>query len=627
MRILATSRAPLDIDREWVHRLPPLDTADGGPAVQLFTERARAVSPVPIQADDDAVTDICHRLEGIPLAIELAAARTRTLRPVEILTRLDDMLAVLGAGRRNSVERHRTMAAAIQWSTDAISTRARRLLAELSVFAGSFTLEAADFVADADDTLDALDELVTNSLISVAHTGDHSRFRILEPVRQFAVERLADSATLAAAADRHATFYAELAWSLSERWRAGDDQQAWPVARQELANLRRAFDELCSQGRIDDAQRLAVAGFGPIVCQFDYVPQYEWGPRSVDLDPDHVGPWTASACAVATWGALSAGDTDHATELIRRGERALDAGSIDDGLLFGAAMHAVTYGAGPTVDQGFVDRSIDEARRSEDRFRAAWVLGYARRAEEAIAAAHEVGNQMLMVMARTGLLDGYVDDPRIELEDAWHLAQRSHSFIAINSTAHIFGSFEVTQGVAGDGLLLLRSPARSWLLHADARVREILHTMAAGLARLGDASSVATIMASIGDRPLGTHVGPILHHLERQYIDAALREVDPTLDPSEHLDLGSAVSFACRRAEHLVTAEPITISSERAGLTDRQLAVAELLAKGRSQREIADELHIARSDIGRETDELLRRLGARSRTQIADWLIAHPAGT
>ena len=196
VQILATSRQPLDIDGERTRRTSSLNLDDDGPAVTLFRLRAEEAGAVLDPARDTAaIVRICRRLDGIPLAIELAAARARSLRPVEIADRLDDMFRLLTGGRRASVERHRTLRAALDWSHDLLPEAQQVLLARLSIFAGSFPLAAASTVGgdpvEGEDVVDLIDGLVGRSWVDPVGEGDESRFRLLEPVRQLAAEKLA----------------------------------------------------------------------------------------------------------------------------------------------------------------------------------------------------------------------------------------------------------------------------------------------------------------------------------------------------------------------------------------------------------------------------------------------------
>lgn len=222
LKILATSREPLGIGGETVWRVPSLSTAaraDGAPAeaVELFLDRARAVVPA-FRPEGDAtgtVARICARLDGIPLAIELAASRVRLLSVDQILAKLDDRFRLLTGGSRTALERHQTLRATVDWSYGLLSEQEKRLLRHLSVFAGGWTLEAATAVSgeDADEyeVLDSLAHLVDKSLAVMEESGAAVRYRMLETVRQFAREELDRSGEGAPARDRHLEFFLRLA--------------------------------------------------------------------------------------------------------------------------------------------------------------------------------------------------------------------------------------------------------------------------------------------------------------------------------------------------------------------------------------------------------------------------------
>jgi predicted ATPase/class 3 adenylate cyclase/Tfp pilus assembly protein PilF len=222
LRILATSREPLRITGENAYVLSGL--AVPGPrealtalsleryeSVQLFLERARAAAPGAI-ADDNAtsVAAICHRLDGIPLAIELAAARVRSMSIPQIEARLKDRFRLLTTGDRTALPRQRTLRALIDWSHDLLPHDEREVFAQLAVFAGGWTLEAAEGVCmSTDDAVpDALGRLVEKSLVTFDARAE--RYGMLETVRQYAVERLQESGGEAAARDRHLAFFAEV---------------------------------------------------------------------------------------------------------------------------------------------------------------------------------------------------------------------------------------------------------------------------------------------------------------------------------------------------------------------------------------------------------------------------------
>ena len=211
LSILATSRAALGVANETAWLVPPLAADD---AIRLFAERARTALPTfsLSAANTDAVAEICRRLDGIPLAIELAAARARVLSPAQIAQRLDDAFRLLTGGSRTALPRHRTLRATMEWSHALLSAREQVLLRRLSIFAGTFGLDSVEAVCagdplDVDDILDAVAALVDRSLIVMEAGDGEARYRMLETVRQYARERLAEAGEHAVLEQRHAGHY------------------------------------------------------------------------------------------------------------------------------------------------------------------------------------------------------------------------------------------------------------------------------------------------------------------------------------------------------------------------------------------------------------------------------------
>ncbi|KXO98460.1 hypothetical protein AXK60_07035 [Tsukamurella pseudospumae] len=192
--VLATSRSPLQLRAEWVHPLPVLGTeGEGAAAVELFGERARAVRP-DVRLPVEAVAELCRRLDGLPLAIELAAARVRTLGVEEITARLEQRFALLRSADRSAPDRHRTLHAVIEWSWDLLEPDAQLSLRRLCRFPAGFDAEAAAATTGLDPLAldDALVSLANQSLLQVTENGGRTRYRMLETVREFGEERLAE---------------------------------------------------------------------------------------------------------------------------------------------------------------------------------------------------------------------------------------------------------------------------------------------------------------------------------------------------------------------------------------------------------------------------------------------------
>jgi predicted ATPase/class 3 adenylate cyclase len=279
MRFLATSREPLGIDGERVYRvpsmsLPPTDivsVADvaGSDAVRLFTDRARLSNPAFALDESTAplVASICRRLDGIPLALELAAARLASMSLQQVSERLDQRFRLLTGGSRNAMPRQQTLQAAVDWSYGLLTPHEQQTLLRLSVFAGGFELDAAETVCttddiDAFDVADLLGSLVDKSLVIADHNPGTVRYRLLETIRQYAAEELlravGDTEVLGIR-DRHAAYYLDLARKAGPALK-GPDQGHW-LRRldSEWDNLRAAYAHLAADQRIEDILALGVA--------------------------------------------------------------------------------------------------------------------------------------------------------------------------------------------------------------------------------------------------------------------------------------------------------------------------------------------------------------------------------
>ena len=275
--VLATSRAPLHIRGEQEYPVPPLalpastlsSTAEevlDSPSGRLFVERARAASPAFVLGEETttAVAALCWRLAGLPLALELTAAKVRFLSPLHLLARLDRALSAGGA--RDLPARQRTMRATLDWSHDLLAEEEKVLFRRLSVFAGGFTLEAAEVVgaaeeADAEDVLKLLGNLVEQSLVLAqpSEDGGEVRYGMLEPVRQYGLERLERSDEAEEVRRRHAEYYLALA-KQAEPELKGSRQVAWlDRLEEEHDNLRATLSWALERGETELGLRLAGA--------------------------------------------------------------------------------------------------------------------------------------------------------------------------------------------------------------------------------------------------------------------------------------------------------------------------------------------------------------------------------
>jgi predicted ATPase len=329
VRVLATSREGLNVRGEQILVVPSLglpdDAADLGAlaeceAVRLFVDRARAVKAdfVVDLTNAEGIAQVCRRLDGMPLAIELAAARVGAMNPGELARRLDRRFRLLTGGERVAIERHQTLRATIDWSYDLLDESEQRLLDRLSVFAGGCTLDAVEAVCagdpiDRDDGFDLLANLVARSLVDADDTGLDTRYRLLETIRQYGEERLAEHGETDALRARHCDHYTELAGLVqAHSWGPGQVEWGARLAREHdnlLAAMAFALDIQDVERALELLGQLPVAGM-----QVNDV---------VVFDPDPVlalpgaaeHPGFAVALMNASWLAESRGDGPRALNL------------------------------------------------------------------------------------------------------------------------------------------------------------------------------------------------------------------------------------------------------------------------------------------------------------------------
>jgi predicted ATPase/DNA-binding XRE family transcriptional regulator len=274
VHVLATSREPLKVAGEHIYRLPSLrvpsidedvaaEAARQYGALALFADRALASDARFAITDQNApiVADICRRLDGIPLAIELAAARVKVLAPRQLAQKLHERFRLLTGGDRNALPRHQTMRALIDWSYDLLTNDERRMFRSLSIFRGGFTFELADAVVGKEfELLDVLSSLVDKSLVGADFSGEETRYALLESTREYAREKLAESGEHEAVARAHATAYLGLAEHLERLWGTTPDRLWNAQSEPELENWRAALEwALAERGDVLLGERLVVA--------------------------------------------------------------------------------------------------------------------------------------------------------------------------------------------------------------------------------------------------------------------------------------------------------------------------------------------------------------------------------
>jgi predicted ATPase len=391
--ILATSREGLGIEGERLVPVPPLEVpgADAdlaaisqAEAVRLFAERAAAVKPDFVVTSENAaaVAAVVWRLDGIALAIELAAARIAVMTPAELARRLQRSFAVLAAGRRGAVAHHQTLRATIDWSYQLLTELEQQLLSRLSVFAGGCTLEAAETVCggdgiDPDTVFELLANLVARSLVVAEEHGLESRYRLLETIRQYGEERLDEAGETERWRARHADYYAGILQQIRHDRR---EEAFWAVRLStEQDNLLAAWFWAIDTRNIDTAFSI-LAGFAPSEVTYRY-PLLLDGEAAVELPGATAHPGYPLALAVSARFASDRADVSVTEELCRRAAEANAGRDVHDWrieeVICGARSNiAVTTGAFADTARLF-ERAAGLARTGGDLADASLLLGLA----------------------------------------------------------------------------------------------------------------------------------------------------------------------------------------------------------------------------------------------------------
>jgi predicted ATPase/DNA-binding SARP family transcriptional activator len=482
LRILATSREALGVKGERTYPVPPLgvparaaSTAaiEEAEAVRLFADRARDALPAFRVTDENAtvVAEICIRLDGIPLALELAAARTKSLSLAQIRDRLDDAFRILASGGRTAIPRHRTLRAAIDWSHDLLPEPARVLFRRLAVFRGGFTLDAVEAVCGdhqlpAERVLDEVARLVDRSLLEFREEAGVARYRLLETVRQYAALRLADAGEAASAGERHAAFVMILVRSVEPDLTTSRRRRATALLAVEMDNIREALHWTRHH---DGATHVRLVG---ALWWFWYSTRHwleagRWIHDALTL-PEALEPSGERAALLFAAGALASlqARTDAAVPLLQ--EAAVLAAAAGDPRL---EAHALTY-EGHALIQQMRQEGRPPCERAEAWFRAngddyglrlvLLLLGHAafargdvpgaiRMHEEAVAVARRFGEDRELVMplqtlallhVRTGEL------ARAEplLMESFAASRRDPSYIFVATSLDFLGECRIRQG-------------------------------------------------------------------------------------------------------------------------------------------------------------------------------------
>jgi len=412
--ILATSREPLGVRGEHVVRVPSLERGD---AIRLFVLRATAAdnlfdSP---RADRETVVAICDRVDGIPLAIELAAARTASLTTTEILDRLDDRFRLLRSIRTRGPERHQTLRATVTWSYQLLSDSERECFDRLSVFAGGFDLAAAEAIAaggdvDPDQVIDLLDELIAKSMVVADTTNPTTRYRLLDTLRQYGAEQLDASGSTASVRDAHLAHYTSLVEQVFVQWESPEQLVARQRYSQEWDNIRAAHHWSCATLDLQRSQKLVLntAAYAQFALRHEHA---DWSARTLSL-VSHPDGLTARVLGNAAGWALLAGRLDDCCELARRGlelaEESNGHGTCRSMLLYGLMLSGEEAQAVSVMAD--VQDTIDGDARPFVRWiaaRALWDVSSDRPAgpaalEQFVSISEQIGGPLYLFNARYG---------------------------------------------------------------------------------------------------------------------------------------------------------------------------------------------------------------------------------
>ena len=623
LRILVTSRQRLGVGGELSYRVsslslpvprrdPPVDRLVQYEAVRLFVERAAFSRPGFRLARDNAETVVqtCQRLDGIPLAIELAAARVNALSVGEIASRLDDRFRLLTTGNRAALPRHQTLRAAMDWSYDLLSPKERAVLRRLSVFAGGCTLEAAEAVCAGKrikehEILDLLAQLVDKSLVSAETLGGEVRYRMLETVRQYGQDRLLASGEAAEVRTRHRTWYLGLAERGDARMR-GPEEMMW-LGRLEVEhdNLRTALG--WSTTEADDAEttlRLAAS----MLRFWDYHTHWAEGRKWLETALAGSRDIKSTIRVKALWGqggqAWRQGDYGRAMVLCDESlALARDLGDL------AVIVEALRWRGLVAVRQGDFDaatalyeESLELSKKLEDKWSMAAVLaqmgsmarqrGYYAKAvvlcEESLGIFRTLGGKRAIAYALR--LTGHAVRMQGDLERAAGLYRESLALFG--KTEDKWVATECIEGLA---------------LVASAQGK---HERAA---RLFGVAEAAREMFGItmprpergGHEKLGTTTR---EGLEREAFAAAWAE-------GGTMTLEQAIEYALEAAREA----PRSAGTLASPLAPREREVAVLIARGSSNRSIARLLKISERTAETHVQHILNKLGVSSRAQIAVW--------
>ncbi|MFE5700519.1 protein kinase [Rhodococcus koreensis] len=625
LRILATSREPLGIGGEAVLRVPPLAVPDperkpslrGLPkydAVSLFAERAAAAVPGFAITEDNAaaVAGICHRLDGLPLPIELAAARLRAMSPEQILGRLTDRYTLLTRGNRGAPTRQQTLRLCIDWSFELCTAGEQLVWGRVAVFAGSFELDAAEQVCGADletgELLDTLTSLVEKSILIREESGSVVRLRMLGTLREYGYEKLEQTGEAVALRRRHRDWYEALALDAEAEWISARQLDWIARLKREQPNLREALEF-----SVDDDPAAGLRTAAALFLFWGSQGLYNEGRRWIDLLlARHAGPPTYDSIKALFRDSVMAdvqGDLQAGAALVEEA-RTLTAHTSDpmmravvdyaDGMLAvcsGDLARACTH----------LESALAEFRTRGDRTLETSVLfplglayGLSGRTDQAI----ECHERALSITERYG-------ETMYRSYSLWALGivvwQQGDADRAVRLLEQ---SLELTRKVHSPRLATACLESLAWIAceRRDAARAAVLMGAADGLAR--SVGSTAVIYSTLSayhrncDQTARKELG------DKAFAAANRR--------GRSLSFDAAIAYALGEKPPVVSS-PVADASTQ--LTKRERQVAGLIAEGLTNQAIADRLVISPRTAQGHVEHILAKLGYTSRTQVAAWVV------
>ena len=635
LQVLATSRHVLGVEGEQILPVPPLSAPDDGAqtvgdprryeSVALFLDRVAAVAPDfrLVAANSAAVMELCRRLDGIPLAIELAAVWLRTLTPAQILERLEDRFALLTSGRKAAPARQRALDTAIGWSFDLCSPAEQLLWARLSVFVGGFDLEAAEDVCSGngivrEDVLGLIAGLVTKSIITRQDATSHesSRYQMLETIRQYGAAQLVESGEAQELRRRHRDHYRSLAQQFGRESFSARQADWFLRLRRENGNVRAAIDWCLetpgeSPGALDIAAPMWNFWFAGFLREgHRYLVRALARATAPDLARAY-GLWAASYLS------MFAGEFDRTHTMLA--ECSDLAEQFDDELLRARIEecrgHAAMYQGDLTGACAFLESGLSRFRAVGDPLgefdtlillsAATFFLDDPRTesfSEQALALSERHGalSSKAYALWSVGIVrwrQGRLDEARRALRESIRLFEPMHDLTGLSFDVQALSWCAALEAPDERAARMLGASQAVWRA-SGAKVDE---TTAYGLF---DQRSVDAVRQALGDSLF-----------ERAFADGAASSVDRALSLAmgdvEGSDEGS------RAPEPTPAADPGIVE----GLTRREQEIAALIAQGLSNREIAARLVISSRTAETHVANILNKLGLTSRTQVASRLV------